>query len=305
MTEIRSPRWHDLPFIYRLAGQGISFDVQLSLTARDDILRHALFASAGEAHLYVLRGPGEEGLGLLRYPSREHHARLAYISPSLETGGEALWLRLLDGLTARAGEAGAIHLIAEVEKESPALEVLRRAGFGVYVHQDIWQRPPAPLEHTDAPALRPIGAVEASVISVLYRRLVPSLVRQVEPSPQGADACYLLEEGEEPRGIALCYEGLHGTLIEFYLHPEARSGAQALINGALAAVGAASRPVYCRLRAYLGWLSGALLRAGFEPLMSQAVMVRHIGARVTQRELKQLAAVEEGAVGTVPITEYR
>lgn len=301
MTEIRPLRWHDLPFVYRLAGHGVSFDSRLSLTIGGDSLYHALLAGTGRTQIYVLRKPDGRGMGQLRFTPDGRYASLAYLAPALEDGAdETLWLALLDGLTAAAGQRGAVSLIAEVDESSQALELLRRAGFATYARQDLWLRPPAPLNAVDCP-LRPVSPADTPLVSSLHNLLSPGLIKHVEPPPDQADVCYLYEGTEGVIGMAPVYRGSQRTLIELYLLPDAYHEAFSFAVSVLTAVRADVHPVVCRFRCYMGYPDSILARLGFEPLVSQAVMVKHTAARVTHQVFKPLPDVEGGIPMATPM----
>jgi hypothetical protein len=301
VSDIRLMRWHDLPSAYRLAGRGSSFDTQFRLTAGAESLRRGLFANGKRMYSYILKQASRTaGLGMLRYPAEGHHARLAYLAPDLaRDADDTLWLALLDGLVKMAGRHGAVNLIAEVGEDSQALEVFRESCFGIYARQVIWVREPAPVDGPEV-KLRPAHAADEMAVSSLYRALVPSLIRQVEPPPSAAGACYLLERDTIPYGLVTIKRGKHGTFVEPYLHPEAQQDTRAFINGALKLAFAWRQPVYCRLRGFMSWLGAPLAGSGFEPLVSEAVMVRHTAVRL---QLEVLKTVSEAVLPSVPISK--
>ncbi len=294
MTDVRPLRLHDLPFAYRLVGRGISFDVQLSLTAGEDTLRHVLLTGTGRTQVYVLRLPDGGGLGQLHFPAGQKHVRLAYLAPSFDEGGsEDVWLSLLDGLAVMAGRRNGVSIIAEVDEGEPGFEVLRRAGFATYTRQEVWLRAPGAVS-TSPVALRPLAAADSSALMGLYGALVPGLIKHVEPPPTGADSCYVVDGPRGLCGVVVVYEGVSANLIETYLLPDSRVDADKLLDAALLAARAEDRPVYYRMRDYMGSLSGALDRADFECVTQQVVMARHTAARIMQQEFKLAGKVESG-----------
>ncbi len=295
MTEVRPLRLHDLPFAYRLAGRGISFDVQLSLTSGNDDLLYALLTGTGRIQAYVLRQPGGGGLGQLHYPDSQQHARLAYIAPSLEGGAsEDLWLSLLDGLTQVAGQRGAVTIIAEADEGAPETALLRRAEFVPYTRQDLWVRAPAPAEATSL-SLRRADAATVPAMLGLYGALVPGLIKHVEPLPTEASDCYVLDGSRGLAALVTVYKGGQVTLAEVYLPPEMAHKAEDLLNAVLAVVQAEQDRVYLRTRDYMGCLDSALAAVGFEHVGEQIVMARHTAARVMHREFKLATKVDGGA----------
>lgn len=296
MTELRPLRLHDLPFVYRLAGHGVSFDVQLSLEAGDDGLRHVIAGRAGRVQAYVLRPPsGSGGLGQLRFLDEQQQARLAYLAPSLEEGAsEELWLSLLDGLAQVAGQRGVVSIIAEVEKHASAFPILRRAGYAVYAQQNLWRRVPASLPATSV-ALRPATPADLVAVTGLHSQIVPALIKHIEPSPVEADECYIADSPHGLRGLVAAYESGLAVLIELYLAPREVREARALLEAALAAVRADVHPVYYRVRDYMGCSEQALRDAGFEHVAEQVVMVRHTAVRVVHPKYKLPSKVDAGA----------
>jgi hypothetical protein len=300
MSDLRPLRWHDLPFIYRLAGRGTSFDAHLGLIVGEDHLRHAQLTGIGRTQIYVLRRrKGDSGMASLYYPIGEQHARLAYVAPALEECQDVdLWLEMMDGLASCAGQRGTFNITAEVDEHSPALEVLRQSDFAIYARQDIWMREPAPIVGR-ALKLREARQEDAPSLIGLYGMLVPPLIKQVEPPPLSAHECYLLDGRDGPSAMVVCYRANKRALAEVYLHPEVDLEAREVINGALELLGASDQQVYFRLRRYIGWLDGALSDLGFEKKSSQAVMVRHTTVRArVQQVFKPLPAIDSMLVPT-------
>jgi hypothetical protein len=303
MNDLRPLRWHDVPFAYRLAGRGASFDTHLGLIVGEDHLRHAQLTGTGRTQLYVLRRRGgPSGLASLYYPTGEQNARLAYLAPSLEEAGEDLWLEMLDGLTACAGQRGTFNIAAEVDERDPALEVMRQADFAIYARQDVWVRQPAPISGP-ALGLREGRPDDYPALAGLYGMLVPALIKQVEPPPFCAERCFVLDGRDGPSAMVAMYRGNRRVLAELYLHPEVDLEAREVINGALQLFNADDQLVYIRLRRYIGWLDTALDDMGFQHLSSQAVMVRHTTVRArTQVSFKPLPAMDSVLVPT-PISD--
>jgi hypothetical protein len=305
MNNVRPLRWHDLPFAYRLAGHGMSFDAHLRLTIGEDHLRHAQLTGIGRTQIFVLRRRGSGAMASLHYPDGVRHARLAYLAPSLTEGAdEDLWLAMLDGLTAQAGKRGTFSIAAEVDDHGPALEVMRHADFAIYARQDVWLREPAPTVRNKV-ILRKARADHEMELLGLYSALVPPLIKQVEPKPISADVCYVLDGKEGPTAMVAVHEGKHGALMEVYLHPEVEHEAREVIHAALYILEADKQQVYVRLRRYMGWLESSLDDLGFERAASQAVMVRHTTARIKARDEFQSIRSIDGAAVPNSMTEVR
>jgi len=294
VTEIRPLRLHDLPFVYRLAGQGVNFDTQLGLTVGDDALRHAVLASLGRIQVYVVRRHGASILGQLHYLDTEQHARLAHIAPSIDDGASAdLWLALLDGLVVMAGQRGVVTLIAEVGTSAPEFVILRRSGFATYTRQEIWVRPPQPIDSLSS-TLNPVETDTGNSLPALISSVVPSLIKHVEPPVTAADRLYTVPERRGPAGMVAVYEGPSADLIEVYVSPQAEALPGQILSAALTTVQAEKRTIYCRVRSYMGCPASALSGACFDLLTTQAAMYRQTAARVQHRTYDVGEKVEAG-----------
>jgi hypothetical protein len=301
-------RWHHLLLTKRLARQSICLDTQTRLTLGEINLARALLASlpveVSGRPTYILHNQHGMGIGQMRHRSGDLHAHITYLAPTPSDDDFALWLTLLDGLAHVAGVRGAADVVAEVDDNSPALEVLRAAGFVLYTRQDIWRREASPSAQPCAPG-RLAARRDAFEIATLYNSIVPGLIQQVEPSPAEADACYVLAGGQPgEQGFVAAWRGARGVLIDVYIHPGAADRAHEVIGGALARLPAHRILVYCRTRPYQVSLGGALEAHGFEWLCRQALMVRHTAARIGKHVFRPLPSFNGGA-RLSPITGHR
>jgi hypothetical protein len=219
---------------------------------------------------------------------------LAYIAPNLREGeDDTLWLSLLDGLAKVAGHRGAINLIAEVNDDSPVVDILRQANFGVYARQELWVRPAQPTIGHVEPVLRPAEDVDEIAMQVLYSELLPGLIRQVEPLAIDADAVYVMDYDHGHIGaMVLEHRGVKKTLLECFVHPDMAEAAYPVVIHALELAHGDERPVYCRLRSRVAALGAGLIEAGFEPITSQALMVRHTASRMRYRATEKRPVVD-------------
>ncbi len=280
-----------------MVGQGISFDAEFHLTVGDDGLRQALLAGSGRTQVYVLRQANGGALGQLHFLEGDHHARLAYVAPLIEDeADDGLWLCLLDGLAAMAGQRGVVTIIAEVDDNAPEFELLRRAGFAMYARQDLWMRAPAPVDLADL-TLRPAAATEESVLMGLYGSLVPGLIKHIEPPPTIASELHVLDGERGAVGLMALYDGGQSALIEAYLAAGVKLSPRAFLAAALVAAQADKRTICCRSREYMGCAADALVDAGFTHLGGQAVMFRHTAVRV----MHQSYQLKEKVNGGVPL----
>jgi hypothetical protein len=305
---IRSFDWRDVGLVKTLADRGVCLDSETGLTEGNHPLQHALLSylmpMAGAPTL-IWRADGNHHavFGQLRHRAGEEHARVLYIAPAAEAAGDG-WHHLIDRLAVEAGERRAQNLIAEVNEKSPEFEALRQAGFAIYARQTLWHLPaglpPSPDGAGSVP-LRPATRADSIGVHTLYSNVVPRLVQQVEPGPQHIERGYVLQDSGELVAYLDVRRGPQGIWVEPFLHPEADDLSEAVLQACLCLLpGRKEKPLYVCVRRYQNWLQEVVARVGFEPLGSQAVMVKRLAVRLSEPVLKPLPVVE-GQVPT-PIT---
>lgn len=299
MGDVRSLRWHDLPLIYRLIGQGIEFDTQFRLTIGEENLRQHMLVTMGEGHTYVLREGSSGGFGVLWQGVNTMHARLAYLAPTLDQGGtESLWFSLLDGITQLAGQKGIVTIRAEVPEEWDSFEVLRRADYAVYAHQTLWARPPVDGNDYET-TLRPAQPGEVRLLATRHYARGTGLLKMVDSFSEASAEYYVLRDWPECKGLIRIYHGNKCLLADLYVTPEAKNEAAPLVRGLLALANHGG-PIMCRLRHDMEWLGNRLIEEGFDYLCNQAVMLRHTLAGVRQDPFKVMALQTEAIKHPIP-----
>ena len=306
---IRPFHLRDLPLVYRLSEQGVALHTEFALTRQPHLLRKALISMIGVGRYptYVWKAGDGRSVGLVQLhledSSHAHivHAAILADEPD-EKAEESLWLRLLDQLTGETGRFGVHSLVAEVAEESPALPLLRRAGFVIYTRQDIWVLEKNAAESA-AGQLLPREPLDDWDIQLLYVNTVPRLVQLVEPNAPEDGSGFVMREGDDLAAYVHIDEGPAGIWLRFFVHPHAQISTRELIAAALHRVQPSpQQPLYCCVRRYQSWLQSGLESAGFVLYGSQAVMVKHIAQRA-QHALPDLAAILEakGVPGSSPV----
>lgn len=298
---------YDLPLVLRLFPHGVMFDSEIALTdgARFGVgsaVLSALPFTDFSTHTFVLRE--SEGVAQFRHRTGDYHAHITFIAPELSTPRhEDRWTTLIDAMVHMAGKRSAHSLNAEVDENSQAFVIMRRCGFAVYARQELWRREPAPLPVAEMDLLRPATEADAFAINMLYANIVPRLVLQADDPPDPSRGWVYKENGRITAFIAVT-EGKSGIYLQPFFHPEMERGVGAVLTAALARCTRAERlPTYICIRRYQDWLRASLPKFDFEPLVSQAVMVKHTVARI---ERPALVPAMAGAVRLVsPIKMVR
>jgi hypothetical protein len=76
------------------------------------------------------------------------------------------------------------HIIAEVPDESEAIEVLHRAGYAIYVRQDIYQLSRSRDTILTEPLLRSCQSSDEWGVQQLYHNTVPRLAQLADGVPR-------------------------------------------------------------------------------------------------------------------------
>lgn len=312
----------DLALIRRLDERGVSLHTMSALADNFHPLRGAIMSMlvGGEFPTFIWKMDNGDRAGFiqLRIPNGANQAHVSYISP--RCGGDsgdngahgdglagdpvlrspdcAIWLDLLDQAIVGAGQRGVHHVIAEVDERNPDVQViLRRAGFAVYTRQDVWAVGAADYrpQGTAGRALTRRSQTDEWDIQLLYANTVPRLVQLVEPLPSAGDTeGWVMREGDELAAFVSIRQGAVATWMRLFIHPDAETETDEIVAAAMD-VSFAREPerVYCCVRRYESWLTGALARRGFAVFGSQAVMVRHT-VHHTPRVVPEAAVALEG-----------
>ncbi|MCC7361804.1 MAG: hypothetical protein IT317_20140 [Anaerolineales bacterium] len=308
---IRAFDWRDVGLVKTLADRGVCLDSETGLTEGNHPLQHALVAylmpmAGAPTLIWRADGNGHAAFGQLRHRPGEQHARVLFIAPAAEQAGNG-WQSVIDRLAVEAGERRAQNLIAEVSDKSPEYETLREAGFAIYARQTLWKLAADRLtgDAAETVPLRPAVRADTVAVNTLYSNVVPRLVQQVEPGPQHIERGYVLHEAGELVAYLDVRRGPQGVWVEPFLHPEADDCAEAVLTTCLRLLpGRAEKPLFVCVRRYQNWLQEVVARVGFEPLGSQAVMVKRLAVRLAEPVLKPLPVVEGQVPTPIASTHY-
>lgn len=299
----------DLALVHRLSNQMISLHAESALTSDPHPVRRALTGmwSGRQTPTYIWKADESDATGLIQLQLREDGTQAQLICVGLEApemNAVDLWLPLLDQLAAETGQQGVQHLIAEVGELGDELPVLRQAGFAVYTRKDVWR-----LSTYEGAAgtqiLSPRRAVDDWDIHLLYANIVPRLIQLVEPSPPLQDsAVWVLHEEGELMAFVQRHEGQTASWMRLFIHPGAHMPAESILEAALQLKPPdPTRPLYCCVPRYQGWLQNVLPRLGFNLVGGYAVMVRHTVKRVHATQPALAAVVPAKSVaGSTPFS---
>jgi hypothetical protein len=296
---IRPFDWRDLGLLHRAHDQGLCLDSQLSYTRGANTIQTLLldmFIPGRSACTLVARPPQRDepaSIGQILHRAGEPHAHMTFFGPVEAVSWPSCDL-LLEALSHAAGERGALHLIADVDEESPIFENMRNAGFAIYARQRIWRLVDNGILEglPDSNSWQPETGIHEIAITHLYHSIVPALVQQVELPPDVDRRDLSHFHDGELLGYLDIERGPLGVWVDPYFHPAVENLDELLKSFLASYSDNQNRPLYFVIRSYQGWIGHALERLGFSPCSDQAVMVKRLAASVRRPALSPLPAVE-------------
>jgi hypothetical protein len=243
-----------------------------------------------------------------------------FIAPMLDDSAATfgLWRDLLEHLTVARGASGLQRILARVPEQGRAIDAFRQTGFSAYARRRVFRvdRP------ADVPALHPAGfrpLAERDVPAVLRLRnqVTPRPVLHAEGGANGGHEPtpvlpwwksrqtkqYVWDEDGELRVHLSILIGQRGQWLTLVLDPSTALDLDTVLVEALTLPSPnVMGPLYCSVPAYQGGLGPALESAGFEPVASEALMVKHTTARAKIAVNKLSPALEKGVETAAPIS---
>ncbi|MBM3150623.1 MAG: hypothetical protein FJZ96_00215 [Chloroflexi bacterium] len=298
---VRSLDLLDLPFLSRYRHDVLCLDSARLLTRGNPLGAAALLAYLDpRRNIYtaVAAANGDSLMGQVVLGGDNALARLTFLAPAASLDGQTL--PLLEHLSSQAGEWGALHIIAEVEEESPVFKSLRQAGFAIYAWQRVWQLPRA-VPRPAGQAWRDSVDGDWAAVQSLRGQIVPALLQPIENLPKQASGlvCRLpagshqSTQGELQAYMAVT-SGALGVWLQPLVLPDSGCGPAQLA----ALPGWGARPVYICVRSYQAWLESALEELGAKAGARQAVMVKRLAKAI--KEPQAVPAMEKALAKAKP-----
>ncbi len=305
---IRTFDLRDLALVSQIENQGTPLYAELALTRHPRPLQSALagfFSLSGHGlRTYVLREDNDEcklcGVIQLRDRRDRKYSIITFVAPAVQVNHHTrdIWERLLDHAAAQTGKLGVQHIVAEVPDESETIEVLHRAGYAIYVRQDIYRLSQPRDTVLAEPLLRACQSSDEWGVHQLYHNTVPRLAQLTDGAPRmyrsGAVRGYVLEDQQEVAAYLQVRRGPDGAWFNLLVHPRAEARAAAILEYGLSLFGPNwNAPIYCGVRRYQEWLSHPLKSLGFEPYGSTVIMVKHLVSLIQEPEAAMTPGLEK------------
>jgi hypothetical protein len=267
------------------------------------------------------------GFVQVEQPPTRPEMYIRHISPRLDNGDphedtRAVWNRLLNYVSATAGDRGLQRIYACAAEGGETLQALLGAGFSMYAREEIFCL--GPDTHPQAVAqkgIRPEQSTDGWPLNQLYRDTVPHLVQQAEAltESKGIEAIcgpiarengegFVLEDQTGIAGYGHLMPGRSGHWLTILVHPRAYNEAVKLLDYGLALLNYyPPYPIYCAVREYQGGIRTPLQERGFEAISLQCHTVKHTTVRVKETARTLVHALEKRAEARTPTasrTEY-
>ncbi|MEW6093558.1 MAG: hypothetical protein AB1531_06290 [Chloroflexota bacterium] len=283
---VRSLDLLDLPFLPRYRQHILPLDSARLLTRGNPLGATALLSYLNPRRNLYTAVAIENRLSLMGQvilSEGETSARLTFLAPAERING--LTLSLLDHLCKQAGEWGALHVLAEVDEDSPAFKSLRQAGFAMFAWQRVWKLPKSG-KYREENHWHEARETDWLAVQSMHGQIVPALLQPIECLTKQASGLVY-----RPEGVVQAFvtpdSGTRGVWLQPLIPPEPACGPECLTG----LPGWGSRPVYVCVRSYQAWLESTLEELGAEPGPRQAVMVKRLAKTI--KEPQRVPAMEK------------
>jgi hypothetical protein len=234
------------------------------------------------SYLGVAKSPksSQSLIGHMGYRMGDRSARLTYLLPEAAAESTDLF-QLVESMAFTAGDWGAFNLLAEIEESQPALDYLRRSGFGVYSWQQVWHLPVAENSSgsngkANPSRWRSLQPGDELSVHSLYQCLVPPLVQSAEEFPIQRPNGFIYQHKGDTLAFVEGVYGPRGIYLIPLIHPSVENVGELLAELPQQLSPLLGRPVFLAVRSYHSWLESSLDGMGASAGPRQALLVKHL-----------------------------
>ena len=305
---VRDITWKDLFSLTRYRDQLSYLDNDLRLVYNPGLLSSGLLSIAAPSSGFytAVESIDEESypfiIGQFSLSGQSPSARLAFLAPKM-LGSHPGFDRLLTYMISKAGEKGAIQLLAEVSKNQPEEEILYQAGFKPYADQQIWKLPRNLSYGIGKVAWVPVARRDQDQINSLYQRVLPSAVQRLEPPPSYPENQGMVSWREGRMvGFASTRFGPKGILVDLVLDPSLSNENDYLGALFFHLPYRNTRNVFLRIRSYQQRIASALELVGAVPGPEQSAVVKKMAVHYNAKQTFRVQGFEKQPDITTPIS---
>jgi hypothetical protein len=308
----RNIAWKDLLSLPRYQRQLIYLENDLRLIYTPGLISSALLSiimpSSGfcTAVHPLGSGPFPMVAGQLYHPAASLSARLNFLAPrDLESPRD--FEGVLSYLIARAGERGAVQILAEIPQNGFEEDILTQAGFRTYAEQQIWKLPQRiSSANSGNITWEPIEERDVQGAISIYQRIIPGAVQRVEPPPTfpKADGMICWDDGDVV-GFAETKFGPRGILVDLILEPGIPNLDQCLYQLFSQIPFQNTKIIYIRTRSYQERIASALESTGAMPGPNQIAVVKRLAVHYNAKQTFSYQGFEKQPDITTPISNTK
>ena len=219
--------------------------------------------------------PSTSLISQVLHKAGERSARLNFLVMENSSDPDDV-LELLDYLNGKAGEMGALNVLAEVSESSPVFELLRKTGYAPYGWEAAWKLPKKVALNINSDHEWTIAAAtDDPQMRGLYQSLVPPIVQAAEAYGNGGARRLVYRENDEIVAFVESSAGPNGLYLRPLIHP-AVLDINALLNALIGQFTDIGQPVYLQVRSYQAWLLNTLEMIGGESSNHFTLLVKHL-----------------------------
>lgn len=187
---------------------------------------------------------------------------------------------MVDALAQKAGEMGALNMLADVAEDHAGFELLRRQGFTVYAWENVWKLPssiPSTMHYKDL--WHEENEADEPAIRGLYQTVVPPLVQNAEPFSRGPLRRLVYRQQGELMAFTDSINGPNGFYLRPVIHPSVED-IRSLLGDLIHTLQPIGKPIYFPVRSYQAWVADSLDELGAKSAPRRACMVKHLAVPV-------------------------
>jgi hypothetical protein len=205
------------------------------------------------------------------------------------------WLAILDQGTREAGASGVKRLYSRAPAETIFETVLHRAGYTAYAEETLFAAVD-PKVVTNSIEMREQDRSDTWAIHQLYSSAVPKEVLYAEAFTSHRwelpgnrlrlgvrSRAWIHEQNFAPVAYVQCQSAGGRVVLDFLFTPDHSAELAGLLDGVLGRIRQETRgrvQVFCAVRSYEQEIERVLVERGFEPWLSQRLMVRYTTAPI-------------------------
>jgi hypothetical protein len=185
-------------------------------------------------------------------------------------------IEVIQNLSHQAGERGAFCMISEVDEESVAFNIFKKAKFNVFSHQQIWEINNNSDLKNGKSQWQEASSEDEFNIGKLYNAIVPAMVQKIEAPPWKSHKGFVNYQDNQLMAFVEIISGPNGVWVQPYIHPDLDHPKKYLIQLFNLLGNRSRKPIFICIRAYQSWLNSRLESMSANLISNQVLMAKHM-----------------------------